>query len=374
MEKLPIKWIWENEQFGEFPFDYERISKTLTLIHSTHEKLHTLLLFFDKKELDAIETENYTKEIMDSSKIEGEYLKRESVRASVVSALSNSRTSSKETRHTQALAKLVLDSKKNNLDITKERIHSWHYALFSEDKSAREEGIIPGQYRDRDIAVRENGVLKYSAIPQNRVEEQMSKLVDYCNNSKSDPYVKSAIVHLWFVAIHPYADGNGRLSRVVADYVLSKDNKNTYKYFSLSSAIANKRDNYYMELDETTNLWKNRHFDFTNWINYHNKILDEGISETVKKIDHVIFKARFWDKYREESLNTRQIKVLSTLLGDKYSVKKNLGKKEYMGLTDCTSTTASRDIKDLLEKGCIVNEKGFEGRNTTYKINFITQI
>jgi len=372
--KLPIKWIWEDERYGTFPYDLDRAENALRDIAYTKGQLDVLLSFLDQDTIDSIEVNNITKEIMDSSKIEGEYLRRESVRASVakvVQAKSDVKYSD-ATRQTDALVELLIDSRLNQEALTVERLHGWHNALFAHGRGEAVKPIEIAKFRTYDdMRVKEGAigaeVTKYLAPPQKMLEQQIDMLLDYIQNSTQNPYVKSAIAHLWFVSIHPYDDGNGRISRAIADYVLSTDSKEMYKAYSISSAIVAQRDVYYEMLDHTTNLHKNRDFNFTHWINWHTKTLQKAMEKSIANIQFIIEKTKFWDKHRMDGLNQRQIEVIEHFITPE-NYENHITTKIYMEMTKTPKTTAVRDIKNLVKLGCIDNIKALEGRNTAYKL------
>lgn len=372
--KQPIKWIWEDERYGNFPYDLERVEDALGDIAYTKGQLDVLLSFLDQDTIDTIEVNNITKEIMDSSKIEGEYLRRESVRASVAKAVQakSDVKHSDATRQTDALVELLIDSRLNQENLTVERLHGWHNALFAHGRGEAVNPIEIAKFRTYDdMRVKEGAigveVTKYLAPPQKMLEQQIDALLDYIGTSIQNPYVKSAIAHLWFVSIHPYDDGNGRVSRAIADYVLSTDSKEMYKAYSISSAIVAQRDAYYEMLDHTTNLHKNRDFNFTHWINWHTQTLQNAMEKSIENIEFIIEKTKFWDTHRMDRLNQRQIEVIEHFITPE-NYEKPISTKIYMEMTKTPKTTAARDIKKLVQLGCIENIKELEGRNTAYRL------
>jgi len=372
--KQPIKWIWEDERYGNFPYDLDRVEDALSDITYTKGQLDVLLSFLDQDAIDSIEVNNITKEIMDSSKIEGEYLRRENVRASVakVVQIKSDVKDSDATRQTDALVELLIDSRLNQKALTVERLHSWHNALFAHGRGEAVKPIEIAKFRTYDdMRVKEGAIgaeeTKYLAPPQKMLEQQIDALLDYVTTSTQNPYVKSAIAHLWFVSIHPYDDGNGRISRAIADYVLSNDSNEAYKAYSISSAIVAQRDAYYEMLDYTTNLHKNRDFNFTNWINWHTKTLQQAMEKSIKNIQFIIEKTKFWDKHRMDGLNQRQIEVIEYFITPE-NYEKPITTKIYMKMIKAPKTTAIRDIKNLLKLGCIENIQGLKGRNISYKL------
>jgi Fic family protein len=196
----------------------------------------------------------------------------------------------------------------------------------------------------------------------------MLELLDWCKNSDENIYIKSALAHLWFVAIHPYDDGNGRVARAITDYLLSSVSKTTFKFYSFSTAVNSDRKGYYDTLDKTTNLFRNRKYDFTEWIVWHLKTLNHAMEMALENIEVVISKTKFWDKCRDKGLNSRQVKVLTKMLNKgKESFEGGLNTKKYMAMTKTSRATAIRDIGQLVEYDCLLQIESL-GRNVRYEL------
>ena len=381
MKNSTKKWIWEHENYPHFPYDKERIKDKLRRAEYLRGQLSGILFFANKKDLDEIEIASLTDEIIGTSQIEGEYLRRESVRDSVAKAINNEYTSAEDmsTRHTDNLVDLMLDSHRNNKPLSVERLHGWHNALFA--NTGGYEGIkkiVVGAFRDYDDMKvieksfgRGGDIVKYVAPPHHRIEEDINALIEYSNTSDEDPYIKSALAHLWFVSTHPYDDGNGRMSRAIADYILSRDTREEHKIYSMSTAIYAKREEYYNILDQTTNLYKNRHYDFTPWIEWNIDILISALERSHETIMFIVKKTKFWDRYREFKLTDAHIKFLDSFIDDLFEGKKNeFSNADYREITGAIPMTATRHIKKLLEYGCIKQIEGKGGRSASYTLLF----
>ncbi len=206
-------------------------------------------------------------------------------------------------------------------------------------------------------------------MPHKKIDQDIDALLNYINICDDDIYIKSAIAHLWFVTIHPYDDGNGRIARVISDYIVSKDFGLEYKYFSVSTAVAKDRKNYYDKLEISQNLIDNPNLDFTPWISWYLEMFNCSLQETLNTIDKIMNKTRFWDKARHIALNQRQIKVLNKLL--EFNDGEFLGgltTKKYVSMTKTSIATAKRDIQELVKYGCICQIEGTKGRNVKYEI------
>jgi len=375
------KWIWEHDDYPNFPYDRDRMIEKLRKAEYLRGLLAGILSFAKKEDLEQLEITSITDEIIGTSQIEGEYLRRESVKDSVANAINNEYTSVKDlsTRHTDDLTELTLDSYRNNEPLSIERLHGWHNAIFAH--TAGYEGvkkITIGAFRDYDnmrvvenLFGREGQVVKYIAPPHRLIQKDIEALIEYCNTSDEEPYIKSAIAHLWFVSIHPYDDGNGRISRAIADYILSRDTQDEYKIYSMATAIYAKRTEYYSTLDMITNLHKNRHYDFSLWIEWNIDILIDALEKAHKNILFIIKKTKFWDKHREVKLTKKHIQFLDAFIDSFSKNKKNkFSNNDYREITGVSSVTASRHIKKLLECGCIKKIEGKAKRNASYTLIF----
>lgn len=371
------KWIWEHSDYPTFPYNKNKIKEKLRKVEYLRGLLSGVLSFSNQKDLDELEIASITDEIINTSQIEGEYLRRESVRDSVAKAINKNYTSVKDmsTRHTDSLTELILDCHRNNEPLSVERLHGWHNALFA--NTSGYEGvkkITIATFRNYDdMKVVENvfgrggEVVKYIAPPHKLIEKDIESLIKYCNTSDDNPYVKSALVHLWFVAIHPYDDGNGRISRAIADYVLSHDTSEEYKIYSMSTAIYTKRAEYYEMLDMTTNLHKNRHYDFTLWVEWSIDILISALENTHESILFIIKKTKFWDRHREAKFTKQHIQFFNAFMESLSKGNKNeFSNNDYRNITGTSPVTASRHIKKLLEYGCVKKVEGKAKRNASY--------
>jgi Fic family protein len=315
------KWLWEYEKYPSFPYQAEVIINEIDNTAQNVGKLSTLIEILDQTKEQNIAVETFIDEIIASNAIEGEYLNYESVRSSVRKRLDKNFNLGEDssTHHTDALTSLLIDSNLNHKPLTLERLHKWHTSLFVGGYSSLLEDIKVGEFRkydDMEVVSGAHGREKvhYLAIPAAKIENDIEKLLEYINNSSENPYIKSAKAHLWFVSIHPYDDGNGRVARVIADYILSKNMKLEYKYFSISSAIQLDKKGYYEALESSQNLLYNREYDFTKWIKWHIQTLRASVDFGLKKVEIVVQKSKYLNKVNQEELNSRQIKVLNKLL------------------------------------------------------------
>jgi Fic family protein len=372
------KWLWEEKRYPDFPYKAEQLIDTIDNTAQNLGKLSTLIEMLDHSKEQKIAIETFIEAIVANSAIEGEYLNYESVRSSVRKRLDQTFNLGEDssTHHTDALTALLIDSNLNHEPLTVDRLHQWHSALFAGGYSSLLGEIAVGQFRTYDDMEVVSGPharqkVHYRALPAGRINEDIAKLIEYINTSSENPYIKSAKAHLWFVSIHPYDDGNGRIARVIADYVLSKNIQHEYKYFSFSSAIQLDKKGYYEALEHCQNLLDNREYDFTQWIVWHTQTLKASVDLGLKKVEIVVQRAKFFNKVDEERLNSRQIKVLNKLLEyAKEEFEGGLSTKKYMSMTKVSKPTAFRDMQELVTLGYLKQIKGTAGRNVKYELVF----
>lgn len=370
------KWLWEYEKYPTFPYEAEILINTIDNTSQNIGKLSTLIEILDQSKENNLAMETFIEEIIASNAIEGEYLNYDSVRSSVRKRLDKSFNLGEDssTHHTDALTSLLIDSNLNHKDLTIERLHKWHASLFVGGYSSLLEDINVGVFRtydDMEVVSGAHGRQKvhYRALPADKIDKDIKALLEYINTSDENPYIKSAKAHLWFVSIHPYDDGNGRIARVIADYILSKNTNLEYKYFSISSAIQLDKKGYYEALENSQNLLYNREYDFTQWLEWHTQTLKYSVDLGLKKVEIVTQKAKFFNRVNQEELNSRQIKVLNKLLEySKDEFEGGLSTKKYMSMTKVSKPTAFRDIQSLVQFGYIQQIEGSAGRNVKYEL------
>jgi len=361
IQQAPKRWIWEHEKYGTFPYNMDELVAILNDIHVLKRMLDNILSIYGESVVDEVQIENVTEEIYDNSRIEGEDLARESIRNSMAKAIDKNyaQSHSISTKHTDTLVNLFMESRENKKPITLSRLHNWHRGVFIHTRTNAtlndEDKIIFGRFRDKEVRVVEElfgrGAkrTRYLAPPPETLEEDVKHFLDYCNYTQEDPYIKAAIAHLWFVTIHPYDDGNGRISRAIADHILAHETKEQYKTYSVSSGIYMKHADYYGILSETTDLYRNRHFDFTPWIKWHLEITLAALKKSLKESTFIIERGQFWEKHQNIDLNDRESKSINEML-DMLSKGKiaSFTTKEYMVEYGVSRSTARRDINTLV--------------------------
>jgi len=368
------KWIWEHGDYPNFKYDNSKLDSVLLQVSRSTGVLEGTIGTLNAGNAAFIELDIVTNEILASSEIEGEILNRDSVRSSVDKKLAEAfdYSNDRSTHHTDGLVDILIDSSFNHKPLTEERLHGWHNALFPTGYSGMTK-IDVARYRCEEMSVVSGRGIKekthYIAPPYDTLTDEIDIFFKYINYSIDNPYVKSAIAHLWFVIIHPYDDGNGRIARAIANYLLSKELGLSHKYFSISSAVIKDKKSYYNALEKTNKIIDNRDFDFTDWILWHTSMINSAINISLENIQIVVDKTKFWDRARELNLNEKQTKVINKLLnaGEGKFVG-GLTNKKYRAITGTTQLTASRHIRELVDKGLLRMVEGHSGRSSRYDI------
>lgn len=313
--------------------------------------------------------DNMTLEVVKSSEIEGETLPPDQVRSSIARRLGLDVAGlPPEDRKIAGVVDMTLDATRNFAEpLTAERLFLWHADLFARG-SDDFHTIKIGTWRDdahgpMQVVSSDRGQVKvhYQAPPASRVEAEMNAFLDWENRADStDPVLKAAVAHLWFVTIHPFDDGNGRIARTIADRALARSEGSPKRFYSMSAQIRKERGEYYRMLEKT----QKDSLDITPWLDWFLGCLDRAFTEAEAESAAVLRKDKFWKDHVAIRFNERQRRVLSRLL-DRFEGK--LTSSKWAKLADCSQDTASRDIADLIERGILVkNEAG--GRSTSYSL------
>jgi Fic family protein len=359
------EWIWQSKDFGNFYFDKFDLSK----IYYKFGKLSALSQMVEKKDENKVILDIFEDEAYSTFAIEGEFLNRSSVRSSINKILKlGFENDYNYTRGSDEIVEVLLDAKTSKLPLTKEKLLSWHRAILQNYSGIKEVKI--GQFRETKEDMKivsgpwEKEKIHYIAPPSSDVEKLMESFFRFVNSSNEEIIYKAIVTHLYFVLIHPFEDGNGRVARILTDFVLSQSDLFNAKFYSISSVIYKKRREYYEVLDK---VCRQTNQDITLWAEWFIKLLEESIDETFKRVEIVQIKTKFWQKHINTKLNDRQKKVILKMLEklpDKF--EGGMRTKKYASLTKTTKLTASRDLSDLVKKGVL---KSFgSGRGVYYEL------
>jgi Fic family protein len=310
-----------------------------------------------------------TEDVLKSSEIEGEKLDKDQVRSSIARRLGlDIGGLIPVDRHVEGVVEMMLDATGHFADpLTEERLFSWHSALFPTGRRGMTK-IAVGRWRDdqSDPMQVVSGPIgrekvHYQAPQAKRVPEEMSAFLNWFNGPQSiDPVLAAGLAHLWFVTIHPFEDGNGRIARAIADMALARSENSTQRFYSMSAQIRLERNAYY-DILETT---ERSGLDITPWLEWFLGCLDRAIDGAEHILAGIFHKAHFWEVHTHKPFNERQRAVINRLF-DGFEGK--LTSSKWAKLVKCSQDTALRDIDDLVKRGVLLKEPG-GGRSTSYAL------
>lgn len=351
-------------------WDDSALCELLATVNVLRGKLAGRLSLFGLRELGESVLDSMTMEIVNSAEIEGEVLNHDSVRSSVARHLGLEYAGMPMADHyTDGVVEVMVDATVNHdKAIDNERLFAWHSALFPTGRSGMYK-INVGTWRNEEAAMQVvSGPLghqkvHYEAPPSRLVPEMMCDFLNWLNSTSLviDPLVKAAVAHLWFVTIHPFDDGNGRLCRTITELLLSRADGSSQRYYTVSSQIMNHRNDYYRNLEKT----QKGDLDVTEWIRWFLETLKTAVEAALVKTERVVAKKKFWDCHHDTPINDRQRKVLNMLL-DGFEGK--LTSSKWYKINHCSQDTATRDINDLVVKGILRKSNDGGGRSTNYEL------
>lgn len=362
-------FIYQRVDWPKFHWNNEKIIDLLSEARNLQGRLIGKMesLGFDLRNEALLDT--LTLDVLKSSEIEGEFLNTDQVRSSIARKLGMEIAGSVESdRNIDGVVEMMLDATQNCFDpLSSERLFDWHAALFPTGRSGMYK-IIVADWRNDSTGPMQvvSGALgkekvHFQAPDSALVEKEMKHFLEWFNaNNKTDLVLKAAIAHLWFVTIHPFEDGNGRITRALTDMLLAQSDKSNQRFYSLSAQIRIERKQYYeiLEKNQKGNL------DITEWIVWFLKCLINALKATDSQLVSVLFKGEFWTKHSKTLINQRQKKILNMLL-DGFDGK--LTSSKWAKIAKCSKDTAIRDINDLKDKGILQKELA-GGRSTNYEI------
>lgn len=311
-----------------------------------------------------------TSEIVKSSAIEGELLDTNEVRSSIARRLGLDVAGlPKPAREVEGFVEMMLDATRNfEQPLTDERIWGWHAALFPTGRSGMQRITVgawrKGEHGPMQVVSGPMGKerVHFQAPDAARLPGEMKRFLDWFNGSSGmDPVLKAAVAHFWFVTIHPFDDGNGRIARAIADLALSRADGSKDRFYSMSSGIETERKEYHLQLESA----QRGSLDITSWLAWFLGCLDRAIDASETMLASVLHKARLWQRINTKPVNERQRAAINRMLERDW--KGNLNTSKYARLAGCSQDTALRDIKELLDRGILVKNKG-GGRSTSYRL------
>ena len=364
-----MKYIHELKTWPEFHWSQDRLVDKLSAVRHQQGRLIGRMetLGFQLRSEAVLKT--LTEDVLKSSEIEGEVLSKEQVRSSIARHLGMDIGGLiPADRDVEGVVEMMLDAtQKYDQKLTRERLFDWHASLFPTGRSGMGKIRVAKWRCDRSgpMQVSSDPIGKekvhYQAPPAKQVNREMQTFITWFNRKDSvDPVLKAAMAHLWFVTIHPFEDGNGRIARALTDMILARSESSPQRFYSMSAQIRVEQKAYY-EILETT---QKGNLDITEWLEWFLDCLEHAFEGAETILADVLEKARFWERHGAKPFNDRQRKILNRIL-DGFEGK--LTSSKWAKLGKCSQDTASRDIDDLLKRGILVKNPG-GGRSTSYSL------
>jgi len=364
-----MNYIYKNKDWPRMIWSHERLAGKLAGVRHRQGRIIGRMeaLGFSLRNEAVLQT--LTSDILKSNEIEGENLDRDQVQSSVARRLGIDVGGLVPVdRHVEGVVEMMLDATGRYADpLTEERLFAWHAALFPTGHSGMTR-IVVGRWREvqsEPMQVVSGPIgrekVHYQAPEAKRIPKEMSAFLKWFNAPPTiDPVLAAGLAHLWFVTIHPFEDGNGRIARAIADMALARSENSSQRFYSLSTQIRKERNAYYDILEKS----QKGGLDITPWLEWFLGCLDRAIGGAEEILAGIFRKARFWESQAGKPLNDRQRLILNRLLD---GFEGNLTSSKWAKLAKCSQDTALRDIDDLVKRGVLVKKAG-GGRSTSYAL------
>ena len=365
--------IWQSSEWPDWRYDLAALAQSLADASRAQGLLMGRLADVGMALRDQASLSALTEDVIKTSEIEGEQLDVESVRSSIARRLGvNIGALAPVDRHVEGVVEMVLDATANcNARVTRDRLFGWHAALFPTGYSGLVR-INVGGWRDDATGPMQvvSGPLgrqrvHFEAPPADRLESETDRFIDWANSASNEPpLIKAGLAHLWFVTLHPFDDGNGRIARAVGDLFLARADASPQRFYSLSAQIQRERKAYYDILERT----QKQSLDVTEWLAWFLETLHRAVDQAQHTLDAVLARTRFWQRWAAPGsapLNERQVKLVNRLL-DGFEGK--LTSSKWAAIAQCSPDTALRDITDLLARG-VLRKSDAGGRSTSYELS-----
>ena len=363
------EFIHQSDNWPNFSWKLEEFINLLSEVRNLQGRIMGRMesLGFDLRNEATLET--LTLDVLKSTEIEGEYLNPDQVRSSIARRLGLEIAGSVESdRNVDGVVEMMLDATQNCFNpLTSERLFDWHAAIFPTGRSGMYKITVANWRSDStgpmQVVSGAMGKEKvhFQAPDSSLVESEMSRFLDWFNESSElDLVLKASVAHLWFVTIHPFDDGNGRITRALTDMLLAQSDRSSQRFYSMSAQIRLERKQYYEILEKT----QKGNLDITDWIKWFLNCLLNALKSTDTILNRVLFKADFWTRHAKTIMNERQKKLLNKIL-DGFEGK--LTSSKWAKIAKCSKDTAIRDINDLINKNILKKDEA-GGRSTNYEL------
>lgn len=357
-------YIYDQKGWPKFTWQNDRINDLLIAVRHKQGLLLGGMKSIGFQLSDEAVLNSLTNDVVKSSEIEGEFLNRASVRSSVARHLGMDEGAlGPIDRNIEGVVAMVLDAtQKYDEPLTAERLFAWHAALFPTGYSGLSKINVAG-WRTGPVQVVSgrmgNAIVHFEGPSSKRVPHEMTVFLDWCNSQPQiDPVLKARLAHFWFVTIHPFEDGNGRIGRAICDMFLARSEQSARRFYSLSEQIQRERKSYYEVLEDVSKGT----LDVTLWLEWFLDCLLQAIMGASATLEELLNKFRYWESIAHHPLNERQKKLLNILL-DGFDGK--LTSSKWAKIAKCSQDTAYRDIAELVDLG-ILDKSNESGKNTNY--------
>ncbi|WP_286979140.1 Fic family protein [Pseudomonas sp.] len=371
-------WIWQQPDWPNFTWQAEPLAPLLRACTQAQGRLLGILGAVGSDTEAQSSLDALLQNIVTSSAIEGEQLNVDSVRSSLARRLGISEEGRVSAR-SEGLTELLLDATSAHqqpLDL--QRLYCWHCWLFPNDDNLLARRLRVGTLRGEEPMQVVSGRLDrptvhFEAPPRAGLEEQLADFLSWFESSRNDagldPLLRAGIAHFWFVTLHPFHDGNGRLTRTITDLALAQGEQQAIRFYAMAASILDDRAGYYSALETS----QKGTLDITAWLQWFLTTLLKSQEQALARIDRVLAKARFWHAHSSQVLSAEQIIVLNRLLdGGERGFEDGISAAQYQSVAKVSKATATRHLSDLLDKGYLVRLPG-GGRSTRYQVSVITR-
>ncbi|MGK5089772.1 Fic family protein [Bdellovibrionota bacterium FG-2] len=364
-----MRYIYERKNWPEFHWHESHLAERVANLRHQQGRLVGRMEGLGLKFRTEAALQNLTEDVLKSSEIEGERLDRDQVRSSLARRLGvDVGGLIASDRNVEGVVEMMLDATQQfKSSLTNQRLFRWHKALFPAAHSGMTR-IRVGRWRDDRAgpmqvvsgAIGRNRI-HYQAPEAGRLPDEVRAFLSWFNGQKSiDPVLKAGVAHLWFVTLHPFDDGNGRIARAIADMSLARSENSPQRFYSMSAQICSERTYYYDVLEAT----QKGSLDITDWLEWFLSCLGRAFQGSEAIMASVLKKAQFWERWSGEMFNDRQRKIINRLL-DGFDSK--LTSSKWAALGNCSQDSASRDIDDLVKRNILIKNSG-GGRSTSYSL------
>ncbi len=366
------KYIWQYADWPNFTWDMAKLAMPLTRTRYAQGAFIGTLKTLGFADATVAQADILTEEAIKTSAVEGEILDIHMVRSSVAKKLDISFSGKmKSNQHIDGLIEVLLDATQNHhKKLSLIRLRAWHAALFPTGFSGMHK-IITGNFRGKSPMQIVSGAMgqervHFEAPPYQNLQQELANFIKWWNHGsiKIEGLIRAGLAHLYFVTIHPFEDGNGRIARALTDMALAQDEQMNQRFYGMSSQIMAEQGTYYKILEQT----QKSNLNVTPWLIWFLECMERSIKKSEQIAANTLFKADYWRKHREKIISDRQRKVINKLLdAGIHGFSGGLTNKKYVAMAKVSRATAYREILDLVEKKMIVQATGL-GRNVSYKI------